>query len=191
MDGWTGEWTNGRALRTDQIRNGRWSIEACQHPFSAEQSRSGYLLQLPHSLFVSSFRFFFATFSIFLALPTSTSPPRRGFLNFSPRVSSSLSYSFPPTILLVAFFSPHLRRVLFSSSFSRCDLPSPPRHPVLSPLLRCWTGTRNSSSLLTHDSTILEYASSRSIQPRYYSTNIYTCARLFRIGVVRSLRAMR
>lgn len=82
-----------------------------------------------------------------------------------------LLLAFPPTILLVAFFSPHLRRVLFSSSFSRYDPPSPPRRPNIPlhrPSSRCRTGTRNSSSLPTHDSTTLDYASSRySTQPCY------------------------
>lgn len=100
------------------------------------------------------------------------SPSR--FSQLLSRVSSSLfrSQPFPPTILLAAFFSPHLRRILFSSSFSRCDPPSPPRRPNIPPhrpSSRCRTGTRNSSSLPTHDSTTLDYASSRcSIQPRHY-----------------------
>lgn len=53
----------------------------------------------------------------------------------SSRVSQLLprlfcSYPFSPAILLVAFFSPHLRRIfLLSSSFSRCDPPSLPHCP--------------------------------------------------------------
>lgn len=80
--------------------------------------------------------------------PTSTSSSRRGSLNFS-LASPSLfcSYPFPSTILPVAFFSPHLRRVLFSSSFSCCDPPSPlcrSNIPFHRPSPRYRTGTRNS-----------------------------------------------
>lgn len=111
MDGRTDGRTNERYGR-DQIRNGRWSIEACQHPLSTEQSRSGHLLRLPHSLFVWSFRLFFATFSIYLTLPTSTLLPRRGSLNFSP-ASLLLFTPFP----LPFFSSPSFHRI-FVASFS-------------------------------------------------------------------------
>lgn len=127
--------------------------------------------------------------------------PRRCPLNFFP-ASLFCSYPFSPTILLAAFFSPHLRRILFSSSFSRCDPPSLPRCPNIPfhrPSPRCRTGTRN-SSLQTHDSTTpaLDYASSRYCEHLYNlgtTTDfyVYVCARgTFRAGgVVRSLRAMR
>lgn len=111
-DGWTDGRANG-ALRRDQIKNGRWSIEACQHPLSTEQSRSEHLLQLPHSLFVSSFRFFFATFPIYLTLPISTLFPRRGSLNFSP---ASLLLLLP-LFSLPFFSSPSFHRI-FVASFS-------------------------------------------------------------------------
>lgn len=174
--------TDERALRRDQIKNGRWSIETCQHPLSAEQSRSGHLLQLPHSLFVSSFRFFFATFSIYLALPTSISPLSTTSL---PRLFAlSCSYSFSPTSLLAAFFSPHLRRILFSSLFSHCDPPSPLRHPNIPfyrPSFRCRTGTRNSSSLPTHG---FDYSQLRQ-QPilRIYLYNLVTTTTNICVGI--------
>jgi len=112
-------------------------------------------------------------------------------LNFSP---ASLRHSLAPFPLLF-FSSPSFHRIFVASFSLHHSLAVIFHHlsaiPFYRPSLRCWTGTRNSSSLLTHDSTILEYASSRYLQPRHYPTNVYTCAKLFRVGVVRSLQAMR
>lgn len=105
LDGWTDE----RALRRDQIRNGRWSIEPPQHPLSAEQSRSGHLRQLPRSLSVH-LSFLFLSGSLpprFLSNSRSASESPSPFvtlLSFSlPRRSFILSF-------LIVFLVPRLRR---------------------------------------------------------------------------------
>lgn len=111
MDGWTDGRTDGRTNeRYGEIRSGTVGgpSRLAEHPLFTEQSRSGHLLQLPHSLFVSSFRLFFAMFSIYLTLPTSTLLPRRGSLNFSP---ASLS-------LLPLYPYHSSRRLLFTASSS-------------------------------------------------------------------------
>lgn len=110
MDGRTDRRTNERY---GEIRSGTVGgpSRLAEHPLFTEQSRSGHLLQLPHSLFVSSFRLFFATFSIYLTLPTSTLLPRRGTLNFSPASLLLLPLPFfsSPSFhcIFVASFSPH------------------------------------------------------------------------------------
>lgn len=171
MDGRTDGRTNERY---GEIRSGTVGgpSRLAEHPLFTEQSRSGHLLQLPHSLFVSSSRLFFATFSIYLTLPTSTLLPRRGSLNFS-----------PASLLLLPLYPYHSsRRLLFTASSShpllliiRCDPPSLPRCPNIPfhrSSSRCRTGTRN-SSLPTHDSTTLGYASSRYREYYLYSFTNY------------------
>jgi len=184
--------------------------EARQHPLPAEQSRSGHLL-LPRS------------FSLFLLFPSSSRfdslPPRFPSIShfqhpLRPPLSLTLSLSppfsflhlfvastpYPSSSCRVAFFSLHL----FVASF--------PSHHSLSAILRHLSvvltsrsvalssgigrihGT--SSSLPTHDSTTLGYASSRYREYLYNLTTTIVDLRVsvygtFRAGVVRTLRATR
>lgn len=149
------------------------------------------------SLFVSSFRFFFATFSIYLALPTSTSPPRSGSLNFS---GASLALTpFP----LPFFLSPSFRRI-FVASFSPHHSLAVILHHLPAVLTSRSTALRFNAGRVhgtprrcQHTIRLLsttpaaDTASVYTTSPLPQSMSMYTCTGLFRAGVARSLRAMR
>lgn len=154
------------------------------------------------SLFVSSFRFFFATFSIYLALPTSTSPPRSGSLNFS---GASLRHSLALTPFPLPFFlSPSFRRIFVASFSPHHSLAVILHHlpavltPSRSTALRFNAGrVHGTPRRCQHTIRLLsttpaaDTASVYTISPLPQSMSTYTCTGLFRAGVARSLRAMR
>lgn len=153
------------------------------------------------SLFVSSFRFFFATFSIYLALPTSTSPPRSGSLNFS---GASLRHSLALTPFPLPFFlSPSFRRI-FVASFSPHHSLAVILHHLPAVLTSRSTALRFNAGRVhgtprrcQHTIRLLsttpaaDTASVYTTSPLPQSMSMYTCTGLFRAGVARSLRAMR
>lgn len=180
-DGWTDGRMNERALRRDQIRNGRWSIETRQHPLcrtvSIWPSLPAPALSLPRRSFtflpLSSFclssRHVFRLYlsRTFHILPSAT-PSRPSFslprlfvilryLSFSLFLPpfSSLSLSFRR--IFVAFFPPRhspsvmLRHIPVVLT-SRHRRPSPPTPDGYTELRRRrWL----------HDSTTLDYTSGR------------------------------
>lgn len=155
------------------------------------------------SLFVSSFRFFFATFSIYLALPTSTSPPRSGSLNLS-GAAQSLRHSLALTPFPLPFFlSPSFRRIFVASFSPHHSLAVILHHlPAVltsrSTALRFNAGRvhgtprrRQHTIRLLSTTPAADTASVYTTSPLPQSMSMYTCTGLFRAGVARSLRAMR
>jgi len=159
-DGWTDGWTDERTNeRYGEIRSrtvgGPSRLASIHSPpnsldlgisFSSRTLSSSHRSGSSLPRFPSTSRF---------QHPSTSSLTQSRLSQLLSRVSShSLALTpFPLLFFSSAFFSSHLRRILFSSSFSHYDPPSPLRHPNIPfhrPSFRCRTGTRNSSSLPTH-----------------------------------------